>query len=425
MPSRFMISAMASPTFMNASLPPVSSTGRQRRGPSRARHVSVAGSLDLVSGAKQPRAIVPGAVLTQACVGRLLGRRRRGGAAMPDTAATAAGANATVALRLAEAFARHGVTLTFGQSLPSAFHLAAPHVGIDQKVYRQENAGGAMADGYARISRKVGVVTAQNGPAATLLVPPLAEALKASRPVLALVQEVTRDAFDRNAFQELDHLRMFEPVAKWVRRIDRADRLDDYVDMAFTAATSGRPGPAVLLVPADLLTEAAAPASSLLRPRRLSLGQVPLDRYAGRPRCRRRRGGGAGRGTASAGGGGRRRPPVGRRGGTGGVAGGGAPAGRHHRHGQGRGGRDASAHPRRGRLRHGAGRAHPRAAADGGAGRRRAAGRQPHQPERHRQLEAVRRGHALHPPRRSTRWRSGATTRRSGWWATPSSPSRR
>jgi acetolactate synthase-1/2/3 large subunit len=200
---------------------------------------------------------------------------------MPDTAA--ATANATVALRMAEAFARHGVSLTFGQSLPSAFHLAAPHVGIEQKAYRQENAGGAMADGYARVSRKVGVVTAQNGPAATLLVPPLAEALKASVPVLALVQEVTRDAFDRNAFQELDHLRMFEPVAKWVRRLDRADRLDDYVDMAFTAAASGRPGPAVLLAPADLLTEAAAPASSLLRPRRLSLGRVPLDRSVADP----------------------------------------------------------------------------------------------------------------------------------------------
>ena len=198
---------------------------------------------------------------------------------MPDHASAA---NATVALRLAEAFARHGVTLTFGQSLPSAFHLAAPHAGIDQKVYRQENAGGAMADGYARIARKVGVVTAQNGPAATLLVAPLAEALKASTPIIALVQEVTRDATDRNAFQDLDHLGLFAPVAKWVRRIDRADRLDDYVDMAFTAACSGRPGPAVLLLPADLLTEAAAPLGSL-RPRRLSLGEVPLDRSLADP----------------------------------------------------------------------------------------------------------------------------------------------
>ena len=203
---------------------------------------------------------------------------------MPDQAKPMnAPMNATVALRLAEAFARHGVTLTFGQSLPSAFHLAAPHAGIDQKVYRQENAGGSMADGYARISRKVGIVTAQNGPAATLLVAPLAEALKASIPILALVQEVTRDAMDRNAFQDLDHLNMFAPVAKWVRRLERADRLDDYVDMAFTAATSGRPGPAVLLVPADLLTESAAPVSALLRPRSMSLGRAPLDRTLADP----------------------------------------------------------------------------------------------------------------------------------------------
>ena len=187
--------------------------------------------------------------------------------------------NQNVALRLAEAFARHGVTVTFGQSLPSAFHLAAPHVGIKQAAYRQENAGGAMADGYARISGRVGVVTAQNGPAATLLVAPLAEALKASIPIVALVQEVTRSTTDRNAFQELDHLNMFAPVAKWVRRIDRADRLEDYVDMAFTAAASGRPGPAVILVPADLLVENAPPPS----PRAAKLGLYPLDRMLADP----------------------------------------------------------------------------------------------------------------------------------------------
>ncbi|RVT95819.1 acetolactate synthase catalytic subunit [Rhodovarius crocodyli] len=193
--------------------------------------------------------------------------------------ANAPTANANVALRLAEAFARHGVTVTFGQSLPSAFHLAAPHAGIHQAVYRQENMGGAMADAYARISGKVGVVTAQNGPAATLLVAPLAEAMKASVPVIALVQEVTRDTTDKNAFQELDHIRMFDAVSKFTRRIDRADRLEDYVDMAFVAATSGRPGPAVLLLPADLLLEKAAAASN----RRANNGSFPLDRTLADP----------------------------------------------------------------------------------------------------------------------------------------------
>src|SRR5260221_5591159 len=158
-------------------------------------------------------------------------------------------------MQLAAAFSRHGVEVTFGQSIPTTFHRAAPEYGIGQAVYRAETAGGAMADGYARVSGKVAVVTAQNGPAATILVPPLAEAYKASIPVVALVQEVARSTEDRNAFQELDHLRLFEACAKWVRRIPIASRVDDYVDMAFTAPASGRPGPAVLLVGAALLAE--------------------------------------------------------------------------------------------------------------------------------------------------------------------------
>ena len=144
----------------------------------------------------------------------------------------------TGATRLAAAFRRHGVEVAFGQSIPSLFYLAAPAAGIRQVAYRAENAGGAMADAYARISHKVGVVSAQNGPAATLLVAPLAEALKASIAIVALVQDVPRDLTDRNAFQELDHLRLFDACAKWVRRVDRAERLDDYVDMAFVAAAS-------------------------------------------------------------------------------------------------------------------------------------------------------------------------------------------
>jgi acetolactate synthase-1/2/3 large subunit len=180
----------------------------------------------------------------------------------------------TVAMQLCRAFSRHGVEITFGQSLPSQFHLAAPQVGIRQMVYRQENAGGAMADGYARISGKVGVVTAQNGPAATLLVPPMAEALKASIPLIALVQEVDRPNGDKNAFQEVDHVALFSGVSKWTRRIDRADRLEDLVDLAFVAATSGQPGPVALLVPGDLLLEPAAKSS----PRRATLGRYPLDR---------------------------------------------------------------------------------------------------------------------------------------------------
>ena len=162
-------------------------------------------------------------------------------------AAPLARRNATVAQAMAAALKRHGVELVFGQSIPSQLHLAAPDCGIRQITYRTENAGAIMADAFARVSHQVAVVTAQNGPAATLLVPGLAEALTASIPLVAIVQDVARGNFDRNAFQELDHLKLFAGCAKWVRRIHTADRVEDYVDMAFAAAAGGRPGPAVLL----------------------------------------------------------------------------------------------------------------------------------------------------------------------------------
>jgi acetolactate synthase-1/2/3 large subunit len=180
----------------------------------------------------------------------------------------------SVAHAIAAGLKRHGVTEVFGQSIPSALHLASPEYGIRQIAYRTENAGGAMADAYARVSHKVAVITAQNGPAATLLVAPLAEALKASVPIVAIVQDVARSTVDRNAFQELDHMNLFQACAKWVKRVDRADRIDDYLDMAFTAAASGRAGPAVLLVPMDLLREPAHPVQN----RRANLGAFPLDR---------------------------------------------------------------------------------------------------------------------------------------------------
>ena len=162
--------------------------------------------------------------------------------------------HATVAHVVAAALKRHGVTEIFGQSLPSMVLLACEDLGIRQVAYRQENTGGYMADAYARTTGKVAVVTAQNGPAATLLVAPLAEALKASIPIVALVQEVARGQTDRNAFQELDHTNLFSACAKWVRTVTVASRIEDYIDMAFTAAASGRPGPAVLMLPADLAT---------------------------------------------------------------------------------------------------------------------------------------------------------------------------
>ncbi len=158
----------------------------------------------------------------------------------------------TVADRTADALRRHGTTFAFGQSVPSAVVLACEESGIRQITYRQENMGGAMADGFARISGRIPVIFCQNGPAAALIVAPFAEAMKAGSPIVALIQEVERAHIGRNAFQEYDHQSLFAPVTKWFRRLEDPEQIDDLIDAAFVAAGSGRAGPAVLMLPLDL-----------------------------------------------------------------------------------------------------------------------------------------------------------------------------
>src|SRR5690606_39164992 len=82
-----------------------------------------------------------------------------------------------------------------------------------------------------------------------------------------------RDLTDKNAFQEYDHLSLFAGCTKWARVVNRASRAEDYVDMAFTIAASGRPGPVALMLPADMLLEEISEGS-----RKANLGNFPLDR---------------------------------------------------------------------------------------------------------------------------------------------------
>ena len=177
---------------------------------------------------------------------------------------------------MAAALQRHQVEVVFGQSVPSALLLAVEDRGIRQVRYRQENTGGAMADGYARVSGRTGVVACQNGPAAALLVAPMAEALKASTAIVAIVQEVDTPASGRNAFPGTGPRELVLRLREMDPPHAHAQRVDDDVDAAFVAAASGRPGPAVLLVPHDLLGEAAVGGE---RERRQHLGRWPLDQF--------------------------------------------------------------------------------------------------------------------------------------------------
>lgn len=176
---------------------------------------------------------------------------------------------------IATSLKRHGITMFFGQSNPISFSISAEEAGMRQIFYRTENAGGIMADGFSRITNRISVLVAQNGPAATLAVAPMSEALTASLPMLVLVQEVPAAFRDRNAFQELNHFALFAGVSKWTRRLDDPARAEDYVDLAITAANSGRPGPVVLLLPRDVLDMEAQPPRF---PRHRDSGSFPLDR---------------------------------------------------------------------------------------------------------------------------------------------------
>jgi len=137
-----------------------------------------------------------------------------------------------------------------------------------------------MADAYARVTSKVPVVTAQNSPVATLLVAGMSECLTASIQMVALVQDVGPSCLDRNAFQKLDQIELFKGVSKWTKRVTSADRIEDYVDMAFSEASSGRPGPVALLVSMDLLSEKE---EKPVPNRKACLGHYPLDRTCANP----------------------------------------------------------------------------------------------------------------------------------------------
>jgi acetolactate synthase-1/2/3 large subunit len=83
-------------------------------------------------------------------------------------------------------------------------------------------------------------------------------AFQDSTPLILLVGQVASDQEEREAFQEVDYRRMFGPMAKWVAQIDRPDRVHEYVSHAFHLAMSGRPGPVVLALPEDMLTQTAS-----------------------------------------------------------------------------------------------------------------------------------------------------------------------
>lgn len=125
-------------------------------------------------------------------------------------------------------------------------------------VCRQEGGTAMMADAYGKLTGEPGIAFVTRGPGATNASAGLHVGLQDSSPMILFVGQVGRGDRDREAFQEIDYRRFLGQVAKWVAEIDSAERIPEYVSRAFHTATSGRPGPVVLALPEDVLTELAA-----------------------------------------------------------------------------------------------------------------------------------------------------------------------
>jgi len=122
---------------------------------------------------------------------------------------------------------------------------------------RHEGAAANMAEACGKLTGRPGVCIVTRGPGATHASVGVHTAAQDSTPLLLLVGQVPREMLGREAFQEMDYQAVFGSVAKWVGQADEAERIPELVSRAFAAMLSGRPGPAVLALPEDVLFEVA------------------------------------------------------------------------------------------------------------------------------------------------------------------------
>ncbi|MCT4556503.1 MAG: thiamine pyrophosphate-binding protein [Pelagimonas sp.] len=129
--------------------------------------------------------------------------------------------------------------------------------GIDVTICRQEGGAAMMAEAQGKLTGRPGVCFVTRGPGATNASAGVHIAKQDSTPMILFVGQVARWMKGREAFQEVDYAAAFSPWAKWAVEIDDPARLPEVVSRAFHVAMSGRPGPVVIGLPEDMLTEMA------------------------------------------------------------------------------------------------------------------------------------------------------------------------
>ncbi len=144
--------------------------------------------------------------------------------------------------------------------IPGESYLAALDALFDRSeisliVCRNEGGAAYMTEAEGKMTGRPGVCFVTRGPGATNASGGLHVAMQDSTPMILLIGQIARKDLDREAFQEIDYRRMFSEVAKWVAQIDDAGRIPEYLNRAFSIATSGRPGPVVLALPEDMLSD--------------------------------------------------------------------------------------------------------------------------------------------------------------------------
>lgn len=120
---------------------------------------------------------------------------------------------------------------------------------------RQEGGAANMAEAYGKLTGRPGLCFVTRGPGATNAAIGVHTARQDSTPMILFIGQVARGDRDREAFQEVDYRAMFGPLAKWVAEIDNAERIPEYIARAYATAMSGRPGPVVLALPEDMLSD--------------------------------------------------------------------------------------------------------------------------------------------------------------------------
>lgn len=126
---------------------------------------------------------------------------------------------------------------------------------LDFTLCRHEGGAAFMAAAYGKLMRTPGICFVTRGPGATNAAIGVHTAMQDSAPMMMFVGQVATDMKGREAFQEIDYRAVYGSMVKWATEIERVDRLPEIIGRAWTTAISGRPGPVVVSLPENILSE--------------------------------------------------------------------------------------------------------------------------------------------------------------------------